>query len=56
VTLRADGSPTPIQDAPPLRALAGETVLNEEQFVLTPRAGELRHRQVSLSRARDISG
>lgn len=56
VILRSDGSPRPIEEAPPLRALAGETVRNEEQIILTPRSGELRHRQVSSAPVRDVSG
>jgi two-component system, sensor histidine kinase len=56
VVLRADGSPRPIEEAPLLRALAGETVRNEEQIVVSPRAGQLRHRQVSSAPVRDVSG
>ena len=40
--LRADGSPRPVSDAPPLRALRGEVVRDEEQIVRTPRTGEFR--------------
>ncbi len=53
---RADGSPRPLSEAPPVRALAGETVRDEEQIVRTPRTGELRHRQVSSAPVRDRSG
>jgi two-component system, sensor histidine kinase len=56
VVLRADGSPRPLEEAPPLRALTGEIVRNEEQIVLTPRTGELRHRQVSSAPVREASG
>jgi two-component system, sensor histidine kinase len=56
VVLRADGSPRPAEEAPLLRALAGEIVRNEDQIVLSPRAGELRHRQVSSAPVRDASG
>jgi PAS domain S-box-containing protein len=54
--LRPDGSPRPIDDAPPLRALKGETVSNQEEIVRTPVSGELRYRQVSASPVRDQSG
>ncbi len=54
--LRADGSPRPIEEAPLLRALAGEVVRNEDQIVQSARAGELRHRQVSSAPVRDVSG
>ena len=47
--LRADGTPRPVEEAPPLRALAGETVRNLEEIVRTPGAGDLRHRLVSAS-------
>ncbi len=40
VILRADGSPRPLEEAPIMRALAGEIVRNEDQIVLSPRAGE----------------
>jgi two-component system, sensor histidine kinase len=56
VVLRADGSRRPLEEAPSLRALAGEAVRNEEQIVLTPRTGELRHRQVSSTPVRDVGG
>jgi len=56
VVLRADGSPRPVEEAPLLRALKGEIVRNEDQIVDSPRAGELRHRQVSSSPVRDASG
>jgi PAS domain S-box-containing protein len=54
--LRADGSPRPLSEAPPLRALAGEVVIDEEQLVRIPRTGELRHRQVSSAPVRDAQG
>jgi PAS domain S-box-containing protein len=54
--LRPDGTPRPIEEAPPLRALAGEVVRDEEQIVRTPRTGELRHRQVSSAPVRDGQG
>ena len=54
--LRPDGTPRPIAEAPPLRALAGEVVRNQEELVRTPRNGELRYRQVSANPVRDPSG
>jgi two-component system, chemotaxis family, CheB/CheR fusion protein len=54
--LRPDGSPRPIEEAPPLRALRGEVIRNEEQIVRNPRTGELRHRQVSSAPVRDSHG
>ena len=33
---RADGSPRPVEEAPPLRALRGETVRDLEEIVRTP--------------------
>jgi PAS domain S-box-containing protein len=53
---RPDGTPRPIEEAPPLRALAGEIVRDEGQIVRVPRTGELRHRQVSSAPVRDASG
>jgi len=54
--LRPDGSPRPIEEAPPLRALKGESIRNEEQIVRIPATGELRHRQVSSAPVRDTRG
>ena len=54
--LRPDGSPRPTSDAPPLRALRGEVITEEEQIVRTPRTGELRHRQVSAAPVRIDDG
>jgi PAS domain S-box-containing protein len=54
--LRPDGTPRPIEEAPPLRALRGEVVTNEEELIQTPATGELRHRQVSAAPVRDGSG
>ena len=52
---RADGTPRPPTEAPPLRALHGEIIRDEEEIVRTPATGELRHRLVSGApvRARD---
>ena len=54
--LRPDGTPRPFSEAPPVRALAGEVVRDEEQIVRIPRTGELRHRQVSSAPVRDRGG
>jgi PAS domain S-box-containing protein len=54
--LRPDGRPRPIEEAPPLRALAGEVIHDEEHIVRTARTGEFRHRQVSSAPVRDASG
>ncbi|MGH8269847.1 MAG: PAS domain-containing protein, partial [Steroidobacteraceae bacterium] len=53
---RPDGTPRPLSEAPPVRALAGEIVRDEEQIVRIPRTGELRHRQVSSAPVRNSSG
>jgi PAS domain S-box-containing protein len=55
VVLRPDGTPRPIEEAPPLRALSGEVIRDEEQIVRIPRTGELRHRQVSSAPVRDAN-
>ena len=54
--LRPDGSPRPLDEAPPLRALRGEIIKEEEQVVRTPRTGELRHRQVNAAPVRNSAG
>jgi PAS domain S-box-containing protein len=54
--LRPDGTPRPIEEAPPLRSLKGEIVRDEEQLVRNPRTGELRHRLVSSAPVRDAAG
>jgi PAS domain S-box-containing protein len=53
---RTDGSPRPVDEAPPLRALKGETVNNEEEIIRTPATGKLRYRQVSAAPVRDAKG
>jgi len=53
---RADGTPRPISEAPPLRALEGEAVRNLEEIIRIPSSGELRHRQVNASPVRDGKG
>jgi PAS domain S-box-containing protein len=52
---RPDGSPRPVEEAPPLRALQGEVVTNQEEIIRTPATGELRYRQVSSAPVRDTS-
>jgi PAS domain S-box-containing protein len=54
--LRTDGTPRPLAEAPPLRALHGEVVLDEEQIVRTPRTGEMRHRQVNAAPVTNAAG
>jgi PAS domain S-box-containing protein len=53
---RGDGSPRPVDEAPPLRALAGEVIRGEDEIVRTPGNGELRHRQVSSAPVHDVKG
>ncbi len=53
---RLDGSPRPVEEAPPLRALKGEVIKNQIEIVRTPRQGAMRYRQVSSSPVKDISG
>lgn len=54
--LRPDGTKRPIKESPPLRALRGQTVKNQEEIIRTPATGELRHRQVSAAPVRDAKG
>jgi diguanylate cyclase (GGDEF)-like protein/PAS domain S-box-containing protein len=54
--LRPDGSPRPLEEAPPLCALAGETVINQEEIVRLPSSGELRYRLVNSTPIRDQEG
>lgn len=53
---RGDGSPRPAEEAPPLRALAGEVIHSEDETIRTPNTGELRHRQISAAPVRDAEG
>lgn len=46
---RGDMTPRPREEAPPLRALAGEVIHGEEEIVRTPRTGELRTRAVNAA-------
>jgi len=56
VVLRPDGTPRPLEEAPPLRALKGETISDEGQILRVPRTGEFRHRQVSSAPVRNADG
>ncbi len=53
---RPDGTLRPVEEAPPLRALQGEIVKNQEEIVRTPVHGELRYRQVNAAPVRNTSG
>ena len=53
---RPDGSARPVEEAPPLRALTGEVVRNQEEMIRTPAKGELRYRQVSSNPVRNTNG
>jgi PAS domain S-box-containing protein len=53
---RPDGSPRPIEEAPPLRALQGEIVRNQEEIIRIPSREGLRFRQVSASPVRNAMG
>jgi len=54
--LRPDGSPRPICEAPPIRALAGEIVRDQEEIVRTRSTGVLQHCQTSAVPVRDAAG
>ncbi|MCY2988044.1 MAG: PAS domain S-box protein [Planctomycetota bacterium] len=54
--LRPDGSPRPVDEAPPLRALLGEVIRNQEEMVRSPASGELRYREVCSTPVRDAAG
>ncbi|MGI2336755.1 MAG: PAS domain S-box protein [Dehalogenimonas sp.] len=47
--LRPDGSPRPVDEAPTLLALEGETIHNQEEIIRTPATGELRYREVNAA-------
>ena len=51
-----DGSLRPVKKAPPLHALHGEIVKNQEEIIRMPIDGELRYRQVNASPVRDQKG
>ena len=54
--LRPDGSARPVEEAPPLRALKGDAVINQEEIIRTPASGMLRYRQVSAAPVIDKAG
>jgi PAS domain S-box-containing protein len=54
--LRPDGSPRSVEEAPPLRAIRGEVVRNQEEQLRIPTTGELRWRQVNAAPVRNFSG
>ncbi len=54
--LRPDGTKRPVEEAPPLLALDGKVIRNQEEIVRTPRTGELRYRQVSATPLMDPAG
>jgi len=54
--LRPDGSIRTVEEAPPLRALSGEIVNNQEEIVRIPETNELRIRQVNATPVRDSNG
>ncbi len=54
--LRPDGSPRPVEESPPLRALKGEVVSNQEEIIRSPTTGELRYRQVNATPVRSKDG
>jgi PAS domain S-box-containing protein len=51
-----DGTPRAVDEAPPLRALRGEVVLNQDEIIRTPATGEWRYRQVSSNPVRNAAG
>ncbi len=53
---RPDGSPRPIEETPPIRALNGEIVRQQEEVVQVPSTGELRVRQVNAAPVRNAAG
>ena len=53
---RPDGTPRPVEEAPPLRALQGEIVANQEEIIRTPATGELRYRLASAAPVKDAGG
>jgi PAS domain S-box-containing protein len=53
---RADGSPRPVDEAPPLRALKGKIVKDQEEIVRIPASGELQYRQVNSTPVKDTIG
>ena len=54
--LRPDGELRPTEEAPPLRALQGEVVRNQQEIVRSPVNGKLRYREVNANPVRDARG
>ena len=54
--LNPDGSPRPLEEAPPLQALQDKVIRNREEIVRTPHSGELRYRQVNAAPVKDGNG
>jgi PAS domain S-box-containing protein len=46
---RENGTPRPVEEAPPIRALRGELVKGETEIIRLPSTGELQHRQVNAA-------
>jgi PAS domain S-box-containing protein len=53
---RADSSVRPFEESAPYRALSGESVKEQEEILLLPETGELRHRLLSSNPIRDANG
>ncbi|MEI6078012.1 MAG: PAS domain-containing protein [Verrucomicrobiota bacterium] len=53
---RSDGSIRPVEEAPPLRALLGEVIRNQEEIMRIPPHRDLRYRQVSSTPVCDAAG
>ncbi|MDD5189822.1 MAG: PAS domain S-box protein, partial [Dehalococcoidales bacterium] len=53
---RPDGTPRPVDEAPPLHALKGEVIKNQIEVVRTPGQPALRYRQVSAAPVKDAGG
>ena len=54
--LRPDGSARPLEEAPPLRALHGEVIKNQQEIIRTSDSDEFRYREVSSNPVRDVDG
>jgi PAS domain S-box-containing protein len=54
--LNPDGTPRPVDEAPPLQALHDKIIRNQEEIVRTPHTGELRYRQVNAAPVKDGDG
>lgn len=53
---RPDGSPRPLEEAPALRSLKVELIVNQEELVRLPYNGQLRYREVSSAPIRETDG